>query len=141
MAATKEKTQKITAEELENMFGDSIYDAISHVNDFKMPYPSIISKPSLAKNHTSAEAKEYAKLLSAYESSKENYNQACSEVRNHNGELELVIEEYIKEISDLKIHVPADKQSKVYSYAYSESHSEGMAHVFHKLRDLVELFK
>lgn len=141
MSATKVEKPKITAHLLGEMFGDDVYDAIAHIDTLKKSYPSIPSKPKLASNHTSAEAQEYSTLLKAYESAKEDYDKESGKVRAYNGELSQILEEHIKNISGLKEYVPEDKQSKVYSYAWQQGHSEGIANVFHMLRDLVEIFK
>jgi len=141
MTTTKKETPKITAKVLEEMFSTDIYDAIAHIDTLSKSYPIVPSRPKLASTHTSAEAQEYSNSLKAYESAKEDYDKVSNAIRAYNGELDVILEEYIKNISGLKIHVPTDKQDKVYSYAYSENHSEGMASVYHKLRDIVNLFQ
>lgn len=133
----------ITKGDLEIKFGNDVYESVKFVqerideaHDFKKP-----KKPTLSSQHSSAEVVTYAKDLEqyekvdlpAYEEKKKNYD---NEVRA----IKIQLEEYIKEESGLNDKVPVKYADNVYSYAYSEGHSEGYIRIYHKLCELVEIF-
>ena len=61
-------------------------------------------------------------------------------IREHNGEVNVLIEGFIKKESGL-FDIPEQYQNKVYYRAYSDGHSAGYYEVYQKLCELVEIFE
>lgn len=99
-----------TLEELKYS-GSNECDIIKSAQEMKVPYPDRPPKPMLNKNHTSADALEYAKKFEAYEKEMISYSYEMKMAQNQHNAINEVIEEYIKDENDLN-SVPEQYREK-----------------------------
>lgn len=133
---------KITAQSLEEMFGDDAYRAIDFIKSNYKEWPKEKpTKPVLARDHSSADAIKYATDLAEYEQKRQEYEIQLQAVKDFNENLNCILVDYMKEASGLNNYVPADKRDKVWSKAWSDGHSSGYYDVWGCLRSLVEIFE
>jgi hypothetical protein len=138
----KTATQKkiLTSNVLELSFGDKVSEAIEAARESYMDYPTRPTKPILARDSNSAQARKFASDLEAYETEKAAYDAAKDAARDHNSKIDEEIEKYIKEVSGFNKYIPEDKKSKVWSKAWEDGHSSGYHEVYLHLVGLVDLF-
>ncbi len=130
-------TDKITLSVLES-FGD-VYGAIRFVRESHKPWPDSITKPFLKRDHSVAEAKDYAKALEKYTKDEILYKKAKDEVIKYNNELDNLLETLMKEESGLN-KLPEANRAKIWSLAWENGHSSGYSDVYTHLCDYINLF-
>lgn len=137
---TKELKQNVITADVIRDYGGTEVDNIQRAEGCRPSYPKQPAKPFLKNGHTTQDVLDYATKLSEYEKvmevyhkEKEQYKEACNVINN-------AIVEYIKQSSGL-YNIPEKYQSKVYSLAYENGHSDGYYSVYYKLCDLVDIFE
>lgn len=118
-----------------------VYDMIDLIqNSNKYEYSDKPIKPKLKHPHTSSDVAVYANELIKYETELKAYEENLGKYQIERYRLNDLIEKFIREESGLN-YIPVQYRDKVYSYAYSEGHSNGYYEVYNKLLSLVEIFK
>jgi hypothetical protein len=118
-----------------------VMDTIDHARSFGLDYPIQPNRPILVKKHTSEDVKKYQEELSEYEIKYSTYQEEYEKIRNHNNDIEYILEEYIKDVSGLYTIVPKQYQDKLYAKAYSDGHSAGIYEVYGCLTSLIYIFE
>ena len=132
-------TTTITAESLIKDYNGQVSKGIEMAESFRLLYPERLSKPYLQKTHTSAELKQYAILLEAWEKDNAAYVEKRKEVQAQHRLVNEQIELFIKNQANFA-SIPTDKQDKVWSKAWEDGHSAGYHEVYLELCELVDLF-
>lgn len=115
----------------------SVSDNIKNdVYKVKIVYPVRPSKPVLQKNATSAQAREYADLLAAYESAGDNFNASREAYRAEENRLYAKFREDVESEYGMREH---PKREKLWAKAWDRGHSEGLSQVLWWYDDLYEL--
>lgn len=132
---------ELTANFLEEKYGDNGYDAIEYAKSLKVQFKINFfkEKPILNKNHTSLEVIEYASKLKEYEEAFAEHEKIVKETKEYNNSIDVVIEQYIRQVA--LYSVPEQYKNKVYSKAYEYGHSSGFNEVFSKCVSLNEIFQ
>lgn len=120
---------------------DSVLAVIDLIqNSNKFDYPTTPYLPRLkSTSPTESEVIEYVSKREKYDSDLEQYRKMKTLYDAEKNRLDILIEEFIKDYSGLN-DIPEMYRGKVYSIAYSDVHSYGMAEVYNKLTSLVEIF-
>lgn len=116
----------------------SVSNAIDWAFEQQCEYILKPTKPVQSIN-SSTDAKKYAIALEEYEKNLESYKIDIEIYKKRENEINLVITEFIKEMSGLNT-IPEQYRDKVYAKAYSDAHSYGYDSVYIELLDLVEIF-
>lgn len=131
-----------TLKELVDKYEDNPRIGIKEIESLRMsPKFMETSKPHLNKNHTSDDAKIYAKALAEYEKIKLENEAHNKELRPYNQKVTELLENFMKEVSGLNKNVPEKSRDKVWSKANYDGHSSGNGEVFTILIDLIDLFE
>lgn len=115
----------------------SVSDNIKNdVYKVKIDYPARPSKPVLPKNATSAQAREYADLLAAYETAGDSFNASREAYRAEENRLYAKFREDVEAEYNMAGH---PKAQKLWDKAWERGHSEGLSQVLWWYDDLHEL--
>lgn len=137
--ATKSPLE-LKAEQLYNKFGEDVDTTVRHLRDARGQVPTLINaKPKWKDHFTSVDATAFAKELEAWELDKIVTDEAKAKWKQQEIEDDQVLEIYIKDAANFK-DIPEQYRDKVWSYAWSDGHSNGYSEVFNILCSLVEIF-
>ena len=140
MTVVKNKPQVITATMLEEMFRGDVYGACKFIRESHMSYPDRPTKPILKKDHSVADAKQYATDLEQHTKADLLYRKEREAVGEYNSKLDSELQKYIIDMSGLDT-VPEQYRDKVWAHAWERSHSSGYYEVYDTLCDLINIFK
>ncbi|AKE44674.1 hypothetical protein AU106_gp043 [Sinorhizobium phage phiM9] len=102
----------------------------------KLPYPEKPMKPFLPSKHTSAEAKEYVKLLEEYEVLKEAWQNKVDVYNEETRELAVKFQEDLEAEFGMTGH---PKAAKLFGKAWEHGHSGGLLEIHNWYSNLYEL--
>lgn len=132
---------KITKEYLSEKFGEKVYEAAEFARKSYPSYPEQPQKPFLSRTHTSRDAAIYGRGLMDYERKINEWKVRRDKYRDECNEIDVAVQDYIREVSGLNDIVPKQYQDKVYAIAYEDGHSAGYYEVYNKLSTLIEIFE
>lgn len=140
MTTVKSKPQIITASMLEGMYAGDVYGACTFIRESHMKYPDRPVKPILKKDHSVADAKQYASDLEQHLKAELTYKKEKETVIEYNDKLDNELEIFVKQSAGLDT-IPEQYRAKVWSYAWERSHHAGYGEVYGTLSNLVDIFK
>ena len=131
-----------TKEELISEFeklGSVIWKCEEYIRSL-VTYPDSPRRPSRPTKDNSETLTVYLKEIKGYEINKGIYDREWEEAQAESEFYTLILAEYMKELSGLN-DIPEQYRNKVYCYAWSEYHSNGLSEIYNHLLDLVDIFK
>lgn len=121
-------------------FDSDVYGIIAFAEQkLKVKRETRPRRPVLPNNPSAFAAVIFATEMKQYESDISGFELREREILNHNDKVVVLIKDYIKHEGGLYI-IPRQYQSKVWSKAWQDGHSDGYCSVYNHLCELVELF-
>lgn len=127
----------ITLEEMKS--AKSVLAAIEMAESHQLPYPEAVKMPRLVDSKNIEQVKAHVVALESYQVEKQKFDEERKAYRTRQGEINSLIEDYIKDASGLN-QIPEQYRDKVFSKAYGYGHLDGYCEVYLKLINLVEIF-
>lgn len=117
-----------------------MYQQIQDLLDMVGPYPEKPRKPILLTGANSEAIRAYADAFAEFEKKFAEFEVSRSEYYKRKSEIEAQVVELIKNESGF-YSIPEKYQSKVWNFAWEESHGNGYYEVYNFLERMVDIFE